>query len=129
MSQKGRFLPVGQRAEVNALILGRAFRGEFRRTEDRCETPENMICDPNRVSPNRGFVHICTIATSRWSAGAARSIIITILMALICSSMCNRRPCARITVANDGELMLSPSHGENRGSIPLGSANKIKTLG
>ena len=46
---------------MNALILGRAFRGEFRRTEDRHEAPENMICGPIRLSSNRGLVSICTI--------------------------------------------------------------------
>jgi hypothetical protein len=29
---------------------------------------------------------------------------------------------------NYGEHIISPSHGENRGSIPLGSANKINHL-
>jgi hypothetical protein len=61
MTAQGRFLPVGQRAEENALIPGRAFRGEFRRVEDRPEAPENMICGPIRLSSNRGLVSICTI--------------------------------------------------------------------
>jgi len=47
----GRFLPVGQRAEVNALIHGRAFRGESA-VEDRREAPENMICGPIHPSRN-----------------------------------------------------------------------------
>jgi hypothetical protein len=31
-------------------------------------------------------------------------------------------------MANVGERMLPPFHGENRGSIPLGRANHIKRL-
>src|SRR5437588_12765459 len=32
------------------------------------------------------------------------------------------------TITNDGEFEMPPSHGENRGSSPLGSANEINKL-
>jgi hypothetical protein len=67
----GRFLPVGQRAEVNALIHGRAFRDELR--PSKIIAKRRKICGPIRLSPNRGFVAMYPIASSETTSGVGRS--------------------------------------------------------
>ena len=78
-------------------------------------------CGSRCYRASLGEIHGCPLPRdSKWKSSRATTSAI--------SRVADFSPASPLNVQHDPERTFSPSHGENRGSSPLGSASKIKDL-